>query len=272
MKIFLVSLICFSLVAFAQDKKDDPVVAQVGKNKIRKSTLMKYHAQNLNFVRSNKKITVESSLDDLVNRIIGIQRGKANKLQKTPAVIKKMNDIIYHAQISKDLEPEFKKIGKISDSEAVKYCKANPEYRTSQILTRLQTNPKKEDVAGAFEQALSLYNELSKNPDNFAKVAQKYSQTQNAQVGGDLGFQPKTRLSPEFYENISGKKKGFITKPFRTQYGVHIVKVTDIRDCDDINKDLYKKIIYDIKRDKIIEDYFAKLRSKSKVKVYKDKI
>lgn len=273
MKLFLVFLITASSLVFAQKKKEDnPVVAEVGKYKIRKSTLMKYHAQNLSFVRSNKTITLDSSLTDLINRTIGIQKGKANNLHKTPVVIKKLNDIIYHAQISKDLEPKFKKIGKISDKEAIDYCKKNPEYRTSQILYRLRTQPSQEEVAKALDQSLSVYNEVFKKPENFSKVAKKYSQTENSKIGGDLGFQPRTRLSKEFYEAIKGKSKGFITKPFRTQYGIHIVKLTDIKDCKEIDKNLYKKIVYDIKRDKIIDDYFAGLRSAEKIKIYKDKM
>lgn len=272
MKLVILTLVISSLSVFSQSKNSDPVVAEVGKTKIRKSTLMKYHAQNLSFVRANKKVTLESSLNDLVNRVIGIRKGKKNNLHKSPTVIKKINDIIYHAQVSKDLEPQFKKIGKISDNEVNRFCKENPEYRTSQILYRLRTQPSQDDVAKALKESLSVYNELQKNPDNFSKFAKKFSQTTNAKIGGDLGFQPKTRLSPEFYENIKNKKIGFITKPFRTQYGVHIVKVTDIKDCKDINKNIYKKIIYDIKRDKIIDNYFAGLRKKSKIKVYKDKI
>ncbi len=273
MKLFLVFLITASSFVFAQNKNEEnPIVASVGKYKIRKSTLMKYHAQNLKFVRSNKSITLESSLTDLINRTIGIQKGKANKLHKTPIVIKKLNDIIYHAQISKDLEPKFKKIGKVSDSEVMSYCKENPEYRTSQILYRLRTQPSQDDVAKALDQSLSVYNEVFKKPENFSKVAKKYSQTENSKIGGDLGFQPKTRLSKEFYEAIKGKSKGYITKPFRTQYGIHIVKVTDIKDCKDIDKNLYKKIVYDIKRDKIIENYFTELRKTEKIKIYKDKM
>lgn len=273
MKLILIVMLSISSLSFAQTKSEEnPVVAEVGEYKIRKATLMKYHAQNLNFVRSNKTITLESSLNDLINRTIGIQKGKANNLHKQPTVIKKLNDIIYHAQISKDLTPQFKKIGKVSDSEVLAYCKENPEYRTSQILHRLRTQPSKKDVGEAFELALSVYNEVSKKPDNFSKLAKKYSQTQNSKVGGDLGFQPRPRLSKEFYEQIKDKKKGFITKPFRTQYGVHIVMVTDIKDCKEVEKNMYKKIIYDTKRDKIIEDYFTKLRAESKIKLYKDKI
>ena len=262
--ILLITILLSSFSSFAQ--KDDPVVAEVNGKKIKKSTLYKYHTQNLKFVKSNKQVTIESSLNDLINRIVGIDKAKKANLHKEPQVIKKMNDIIYHAQISKDLEPKLKKI-KVSDNEVKKYYRDNPEYRTAQILYRLPVVPTKTDVEKALEQSMGIYNEVKKNPENFLKIAQRFSQTSTAQIGGDLGYQPKTRLTPEFYEAIKGKKVGYITKPFRSQYGVHVVKVLGVKKYEQIEKKMYKKIIYDIKRDKILEDYFKSERAKAKIKV-----
>lgn len=264
--ILITALMTLSFSTFSASE-NDPVVAEVNGKKIKKSSLYKYHTQNLKFVKSNKKVTLENSLNDLINRIVGIDKAKKGNLHKQPQVIKKMNDIIYHAQISKDLEPKLKGI-KVNDKEVKTYYENNPEYRTAQILYRLPVVPKKEEVEKALNQSATLYNEVKKNPENFLKIAQRFSQTSSAQIGGDLGYQPKTRLTPEFYSAIKGKKVGFITKPFRTQYGVHIVKILGVKKYDQINKNMYKKIIYDIKRDKILEAYFKEERKKAKIKVY----
>jgi peptidyl-prolyl cis-trans isomerase C len=82
---------------------DDPVVATVNGEKILKSTLDQSYQQNLLFL-SNKKVTREKVLDDLISRELGVQKAKANKLDKDPVILSKMEDILYHAQISKDLE------------------------------------------------------------------------------------------------------------------------------------------------------------------------
>jgi parvulin-like peptidyl-prolyl isomerase len=267
--ILVFSLLCSYTGALTQEgTADDPVVAEVNDTKIFKSTLYKYHTQNLNFVRDNKQVTLESSLDDLINRIVGIDKAKKNNLHKNPEVIKKMNDVVYHAQISKDLEPVLEKI-QVSDKEVEDYYKNNPEYRTAQILYRLPVTPPQDEVKKALDQSLALYNEAKKNPENFMKLAERFSQSTTAQIGGDLGYQPRTRLTPEFYEQIKNKKPGFITQPFRTQYGVHIVKVLGVKTYDQIDKNMYKKIIYDVKRDKILEDYFRKERTNAKIKINK---
>ena len=90
--------------------------------------------------------------------------------------------------------------------------------------------------------------------------------------GGDLGYLPHTRLTPEYYENIKGKKKGTIVGPFRTQYGIHVVKLLGEKTGEQINTDMYKKIIYDNKRDEILNKYFASIKKKAKIKVFKENI
>lgn len=242
-----------ALPAFAQNQ----VVATVNGRAITKKQFEEYHLQNLKFV-GQRKITKEVSLQDLINRELGIQRAKKTGLDKDPTVVAKQEDILYHAQISKDLEDEFKKIT-VTDEDVRKYYEDNKEYRTAHILYRLRAEPSPEDVKAAFSQSMDIYAQLEKSPEDFAKLANKFSQTSAAPVGGDLGFQPPTRLAPEYYEAIKGKNVGFISKPVRTQMGYHVIRVLGIKSYDQIDKNLYKKIIYDKKRDALIENYFSNL-------------
>ena len=263
---FILSLVFLTSINIYSAEKN-PIVASVNGKEIRKAELYRYHQDNLKFARAVKKVTLENSLNDLINRVIGIDKAKKEGLHKKPFVIKKMNDILYHAQISKDLEKELKKI-KVSDKEVQSYYKENPEYRTAQILIRQRALPSKDEVAKTLEQSTKIYNEVIKKPDSFLDFANRYNQANSATTGGDLGYQPRTRLTPEFYEAIKGKKIGTITKPFKTQFGRHIVKILGVKTYEQIEKNLYKKIIYDQKRDKMIDSYFAGLRKKSNVKIY----
>ncbi|MBA2405666.1 MAG: peptidylprolyl isomerase, partial [Bdellovibrionales bacterium] len=126
--------------------------------------------------------------------------------------------------------------------------------------------PTPDEVKAAFGQSMGIYAQLEKSPEDFAKLANKYSQTSAAPVGGDLGFQPPTRLAPEYYEAIKSQKVGYITKPVRSQMGYHIIKVLGVKSYDQIDKNLYKKIIYDKKRDAIIADYFKNLAKGAQIK------
>lgn len=258
--IFALTAIMTIAPAFAQEK----TVATVNGKAITKKQFDEYHLQNLKFV-GQRKITKEVSLQDLVNRELGIQKAKKTGLDKDPTVVARQEDILYHAQISKDLENEFKKIT-VSDDEVKKYYDDSKEYRTAHILYRLKAEPTADEVKAAYEQSVAIYTELQKNPEEFSRMANKYSQTTAAPVGGDLGFQPPTRLAPEYFDAIKGQKVGFISKPVRTQMGFHIIKVLGVKSYDQIDKNLYKKIIYDKKRDALIENYFKGLAKGADVK------
>lgn len=247
--------------AFA--KKD--IIATVNGKSITRKEFEDYHLQNLKFV-GQRKITKQVSLQDLINRELSIQKAKKTGLDKDPSVISKQEDILYHAQVSKDLENELLKI-KVSDEELKKYYDENKEYRTAHILYRLRAEPSNDEVKTAYAQSMEIYSELQKNPDDFSKYANKFSQTTAAQVGGDLGFQPPTRLAPEYFEAIKGKSVGFISSPVRTQMGYHVIKIVGVKNFDQIDKNLYKKIIYDKKRDAILEDYFNNLAVGSNIKI-----
>ncbi len=245
--------------AFAQ------TVATVNGKAITQKEFDDYHLQNLKFV-GQRKITKEVSLQDLINRELGIQKAKKTGLDKDPKVVARQEDILYHAQISKDLECEFQKIT-VSDDEVKKYYNDHQEYRTAHILYRLRAEPTADEVKAAYTQSLEIYNQLQKSPEDFSKLANKFSQTSAAPVGGDLGFQPPTRLAPEYFEAIKGQKVGFISKPVRTQMGFHVIKILGVKSFDQIDKNLYKKIIYDRKRDALIDTYFKNLAKGADIKI-----
>lgn len=274
MKIVLTLSILLTSIASYSAK--DPVVATVNGKTIRKSTLMAYHQQNLNFIQGSRKVTIEGSLNDLIDRIIGIEMAKKDKIHERPEVVKKMNDVVYHAFVSQELTPMLQKI-KVTDSDIKNFYKKFPEYKTSQILLRLTTAPTEEEVAQALSTATKIYSEASKGGkkskmETFSRLAGTYSQSSSAVTGGDMGYQPRTRLTKEYFDAINGQPEGYVTKPFRSQYGFHVVMVTGKKSYEQIDKKLYEKIVYDQKRDEILAKYFAKQRKKAKIKINKKEL
>jgi len=250
--------------AFAET---DPTVATVNGQTIKLSNFDQTYKQNL-LVISDKKVTKEKVLTDMINRELGIIKAKKLKLDQDPVVKEKMEDVLFHAMISKDLEPLLVKIN-VTDEDVRKYYADHKEYRTAHILFRMRALPAKEEAEAALAQALEVYNQISKKPASFAELANKYSQSSTAPSGGDLGFQPAIRLAPEYFDAIKSKPINYISPPVKTQFGYHIIKVLAVRDFKDIDTSIYKKIIYDTRRDKIIEDYFAALRKEGTIKIEK---
>jgi len=267
--IILVFILNLNAFVLAQTDKD-PVVAIVNKTKIYKSDL-KDAINNALLTPTHKKLSSESILDFIINRQIVINKALKDKLDQDEFVKDRMNDVLFEASISKDLNADVSKIT-VSDKEVEQYYKTNKEYRTAQILIRLEALPKKEDVTKAFQAVNTLYEQVKKDPTQFEALAKQYSEIAASTKGGDMGFLPPTALMPEYFEAIKGKSIGYITPPLRTQYGYHLVKVTGIKDLKDIEMNLYKKIVFDIKRDAIVENYYKKLRKENSITIYKENL
>ena len=262
-KLFLLSTTLILINTSYAEK--NPTVATVNGQAI---TLEELNANydNAKLFVTDKVVTKNNVLEELIHRSLGINKAKKENLDKNPVVRSKMDDILYHAQISKDLENEFTKIT-VSDSDVSDYYKKNPEYRTAHILLRVRANPSDEEIKAALNQSMKIYREVNANPEKFAELANKYSQSENAETGGDIGHQPKVRLAPEYFNAIHKKPVGFITTPVRTQFGFHIIKNNGSLDFESIDKNLYRKIVYDMKRNQLIEGYFTNLRKNASIKI-----
>gem|GEM_PF-1030721 len=80
------------------------------------------------------------------------------------------------------------------------------------------------------EEALALINEIRSEvtPDNFAQYAKNYSANiSSAANGGDLGFFGRGRMVLGFEEAAFATEVGEISQPLKTEYGYHIIYVTD---------------------------------------------
>jgi peptidyl-prolyl cis-trans isomerase C len=70
-----------------------------------------------------------------------------------------------------------------------------------------------------------IYKELQKGRD-FAKLAKDYSECPSKTNGGDLGFFGHGQMVKEFEDVAFKMNEGDISKPVKTQFGHHIIRVT----------------------------------------------
>ncbi len=132
------------------------------------------------------------------------------------------------------LESEIAGKTEVTDEEAKKFYEANkaefeqPEtVKASHILFRVNKEDSEEVVNKKLEQAKTAEARAKKGED-FATLAKELSEEPGAkESAGDLGFFPKDRMVPEFASAAFSQKVGDISDPVRTQFGWHIIKVTD---------------------------------------------
>lgn len=115
-----------------------------------------------------------------------------------------------------------------------RYDRLKTEIRAQHILVE------DEEIA---EKVISKLNDGT----DFAALAQEYSSDTTAEEGGDLGFFSTGKMLPEFEEVAYSLKIDEVSDPVKTQYGYHIIKVTDTRDKEDFES--YEEMRHDLLRE-----------------------
>lgn len=158
----------------------------------------------------------------------------------------------------------------VSDDEKRSYFDANKsafngeKVKASHVLidtTKLETDAE-------LEKARQKIEEIKKEIDNgadFAEMARKYSTCPSSENGGDIGFfQRKGSIVEEFAIVAFSMEVGEISEPVKTQFGYHIIKVTDKEEGKDINyedvADMVDFVYIQIKTETLLKDLFDKAK------------
>jgi foldase protein PrsA len=96
------------------------------------------------------------------------------------------------------------------------------------------------------------------NGGDFAELAKEYStDTSNAESGGELGFFAKGEMVTEFDEKAFAMKKGEISEPVKTEFGYHIIKVTDKKEAKEAVLDEHKEEVKDLLFDQALQTEYG---------------
>ena len=109
----------------------------------------------------------------------------------------------------------------VTDKEVRDYYEAQKlqyekEYRVSHILVN---TPEEADTVRTLLKSRS-----------FEDVAKEYSVDRHSNAGGDLGYLSRGNMIPEFEGIVFKMGVGEVSDVIETEFGYHIIKVTDIRD------------------------------------------
>jgi len=97
------------------------------------------------------------------------------------------------------------------------------------ILFRISEKAKTAEIQEILDRAKKVL-DLARKGDNFAELARKYSDDSTASKGGDLGYFKSGDMVKPFADSAFSLKKGEISDLVRTRFGVHIIKVEDIKE------------------------------------------
>ena len=102
--------------------------------------------------------------------------------------------------------------------------------RASHILVTVPPKATEAQRAAAKAQAEKILAEVKAHPERFAALAKEKSQDPgSAAQGGDLGYFGRGMMAQPFENAVFSMKKGEIRGPVETEFGYHIIELTDIK-------------------------------------------
>lgn len=166
---------------------------------------------------------------------------------------------------------------KVSEEKAREYYEENeqafsspPTRKTFHILMNLDKNADEKTTGEVRKRMEEVLREI-KIGEDFEELAKKNSEGPSAVDGGNLGFVPRGMMVKEFEEAAFELKEGGVSPIIRTQFGLHIIKVTEIKEAGLVEfAKIQKEILRNLEikqRNILLKDYISGLREKADIRI-----
>ena len=182
------------------------------------------------------------------------------------------NDLV----ISKMMDSEVSAPPTATDADArvlreePRQVQAGGTVRASHILIRVDEKADEAAKKKARAQIDTLL-KRAKAGEDFAALAKANSQDGSASQGGDLNYFARGQMVPQFDQAAFALKTGDVSNVVTTQFGYHIIKVTDHKQestvpLEQVN-DRVKQFLTGQKKQEKADQFIAGLKQKAKIEV-----
>lgn len=179
----------------------------------------------------------------------------------------KLNESMETNLISTNVTNEIFKDISVSDDEIKAYYDENLDnYRSATVSHILISD----------EETAKEVRERAANGEDFAALAKEYSEdTGTKENGGSLGTvtYSTTQYVQEFTDAFKQLKDGEISEPVKSDYGYHIIKVTDYKEktLDEV-KDSIKTTLENQKKNEVYTSSIEQWKTDYSVKTYENRL
>ena len=216
-------LLALALSATSIHKTNDEVLLTVGPEEVTVSEFQSVFQKNNNLEEVTAQ-EMEDYLDLFIKFKMKVLDAEAMHLDTASSFQKELAG--YRKQLARPYLTD-KQAEESLITEA--YNRMTQEVKASHILLLLDENALPEDTLKVYNRINSLRSKIL-NGEDFESVAKLYSEDPSAKSnGGDLGYFSAFRMVYPFETAAFNTKVGTVSKPFRTRFGYHIIKVTDKR-------------------------------------------
>ena len=220
---------------------------------------------------------VESSIKQMRSQLPNEQAFKKALAARGMTIEKLKADTRIDISINKMMEAELAIQPAPSEAEVRDFYSKNPDkfkqeeaVRASHILFRVEESADAVTKKKTLDQAQSVLKEARAGTD-FAELAKKHSADGSAQQGGDLNFFTKGQMVPAFDQVAFALKPGQISDIVTTQFGYHIIKVTERRAASTVPfeqvSERIKEYLTEQQKQRAAQAFIQSLKQKAKIEV-----
>lgn len=170
---------------------------------------------------SKLQLTKRNVLDQIISEKLLIQEAKNRGLEQDKDVLEQIKKTTEQILVQSLIEKEIIGKVKVDDKEALTYYEENKDnFITKEQVYLYNILVETEEVAQDILEKL-------KAGGDFIEIAKEKSTGPSAAQGGDLGYVSKGDLIPEIENVVFALEIGNISDIIKSEYGFHILKVTD---------------------------------------------
>ena len=268
------------MAAFFKSVGSDPKML----NKLRAGVLSSMISRDLLLTEARKSKAVDpkevtKELDDFIKDQGGKDR-IMEMLKQHGVTYEQFSSEMEQGFLIKDyVEKDLTKNLTVSESDMRKAFDANPQkyaaperVKASHILVAVPQGATKEQEESAHKKADGLYTKATAPGADFAKLAEENSDDPGSKVrGGDLGYFGRGMMVPDFEKVAFDLKPGEVSKPTKTQFGYHILKVSEHEQAEKPDfehaKPQIEKELLNAARNDAVQAKIAELRKAANIQI-----
>ncbi len=219
---FLVAFIFAVSIVTAQKLEDKTLLTIDGKN-YDAGTFMRVYSKNLDIVKDESQKDIDNYIELYIDYRLKLMQAYELKLEEEDDYKK---ELLNHRTT---LAQGYLTDNQVTDALVQEaYDRSKVELKGRHILIMVEPSALPQDTLKAWNRIQDIKKELDKGAD-FATVAKAKSEDPGASNGGDLGWFGPFRMVYEFETAAYNTTPGNYSKPFRTDFGYHIVKIEEKR-------------------------------------------
>jgi peptidyl-prolyl cis-trans isomerase SurA len=224
MRITRLFIFIFILVQSAVLAQTKDVLFTIDNHNYYTDEFVRVYNKNLDLVKDDSQKNLDNYLELFIGYKLKVE--KANKIGLQNSVNYQNELKSYRTQLSKNYLSDSKVTNELVQEA---YDRMKQEIRASHILVLIDESASPEDTLKAYQKIVDIKKRIDSGED-FIKVAQQFSEDPSVKENnGDLGYFSAFRMVYPFENAAFSTQVGQLSKPFRTRFGYHLVKVVDKR-------------------------------------------